>query len=132
MVIEIVTSGCYKSYDLAQASLKWDTVAQVSDVAHGSSCFKKSLRSISSHVTRVCLCRLMMPPPLIYGFLQYPEVPPNILDVHIFRCILFRQALCVWGHLYATLLAMEKLSNAGGPSVSTCIYVILHQRNTAV
>ena len=35
MVIGFVTSPCYKSHDLAQASLLLDTVAQVSDVAHG-------------------------------------------------------------------------------------------------
>ena len=35
MVIEFVTSLCYKSCELAQASLLWGTVAQVSDVAHG-------------------------------------------------------------------------------------------------
>ena len=35
MVIEFVTSHCNKSHELAQASLVWGTVAQVSDVAHG-------------------------------------------------------------------------------------------------
>ena len=35
MVIEFVTSRCYKSHELTQASLLWGTVAQVSDVAHG-------------------------------------------------------------------------------------------------
>ena len=35
MVIEFVTSRCYKSHELAQASLLWGTVAEVSDVAHG-------------------------------------------------------------------------------------------------
>ena len=33
MVIDFVTRWCYKSHELAQASL-WGTVAQVSDVAH--------------------------------------------------------------------------------------------------
>ena len=35
MVIEFVTTRYYKSHELAQASLLWGTVAQVSDVAHG-------------------------------------------------------------------------------------------------
>mgnify|MGYP003691583641 CR=1 FL=1 len=35
MVIEYVTSLYYKSHELAQASLLWGIVAQVSDVAHG-------------------------------------------------------------------------------------------------
>ena len=35
MVIEFVTSRCYKSHELAQGSLLWGTVAQVSNVAHG-------------------------------------------------------------------------------------------------
>ena len=32
---EFVTSWCYKSHELAKASLLWGTVDQVSDVAHG-------------------------------------------------------------------------------------------------
>ena len=35
MVIEFVTSQCYKSHELAQASLLLGSVAPVSDVAHG-------------------------------------------------------------------------------------------------
>ena len=35
MVIEFVTGRCYKSHELAQASLLRGTVAQVSDVDHG-------------------------------------------------------------------------------------------------
>ena len=35
MVIEFVKSRCYKSHELAQASLLWGTFVQVSDVAHG-------------------------------------------------------------------------------------------------
>ena len=35
MVIRFVTSRYYKAHELAQASLYWGTVAQVSDVAHG-------------------------------------------------------------------------------------------------
>ena len=34
--MDFVTSRCYKSHELAQASLLWGTVVQVSDVAHGS------------------------------------------------------------------------------------------------
>ena len=29
------TSWCYKSHELAQASLSWGTIAQVRDMAHG-------------------------------------------------------------------------------------------------
>ena len=35
VIFEFVTSWYYKSLELAQASLSWRTVAQVSDVAHG-------------------------------------------------------------------------------------------------
>ena len=35
MVIEFITSQCYKSHELAQVSLLWGTVAQMSNVAHG-------------------------------------------------------------------------------------------------
>ena len=35
MVSEFVTSRCYKSHELAQASLLCGTVAQVIDVTHG-------------------------------------------------------------------------------------------------
>ena len=35
MAIEFITSRCYKSHELAQVSLLWGNVAQVSDVAHG-------------------------------------------------------------------------------------------------
>ena len=41
MVIEFVTSRCYKSYELAQASLLWGSVAQVSNVAYGPLAFFK-------------------------------------------------------------------------------------------
>ena len=34
MVIEFVISRCNKTYELAQASVLWGTVAQMSDVAH--------------------------------------------------------------------------------------------------
>ena len=36
MVTEFVKSRCYKSHELAQASLLRGTVAQVSDVAYGT------------------------------------------------------------------------------------------------
>ena len=35
MIIEFVTSRCYKSHELAQASLLCGIIAQVSDVVNG-------------------------------------------------------------------------------------------------
>ena len=46
MVIEFVTSRWYKSHILAQATLLWGTVTQLSDVAHGPLvwCKKKNIK----------------------------------------------------------------------------------------
>ena len=58
MVIEFVTGRCYKSHELAQASLLRGTVAQVSDVALGPFVYLRLFeKSTFSHTLGLCRSR---------------------------------------------------------------------------